>query len=132
MDTQPTTHVYLELKQPRSPEEIARILESRDAQVTEARAMTALQRGYALTDTLAHGIWQNETGADGCRGRCPPDRSHRHWEQLTEEQRTRFIENLSRFLDNCRSEELMLDLLMEGDEEFENVALPGDDALQEE
>lgn len=129
MDSQPTTHVYLELSEPRSPEDIARLLGRANAPVTDARAMTSLERGYALTESLAYGIWQDESGAAECRGQCPPQRRHRHWEQLSEDQRTRFIDNLARFLENCRTEELMLDLLMESDEEFETVALQRDDAV---
>lgn len=122
-----TNAVHVSLKEPAEAEAVSQALEGAGIGVQAIREVTRIHDGYALTELLAQGIWEHETGQAHCAsrnpGRCPGEDRHRGWAELSEEQRDAFIARYVRFLESCREEELMTDLLLKNEEAFQGVAV---------
>ena len=137
IDKESSRYVYLEMKEETSPEQLSRHLAESGYIVTAGRTMAGLEEGYAVTETMAAGLWEQESGYAHCEGHCGARRPHRPWTDLAEQQRQKFVKRLTQFLDQCRQEELLLDTLLEDDPEFGDVALErclpgGDDSDEDE
>ncbi len=119
-----TRTFYLELKNPSTAPAIQAALESCGLEISdEIRTVTRNYEGAILTNLLAQGIWEHRTGNNSCTHPCPGPETHRAWAQLSDEQKDTFLQNYARFVENCRVEELRIDILMEGEEEFQNIRL---------
>ena len=123
IEKQNSRYVYLEMKEETSPEELSRQLGNTGFTVTSGRTMAGLQDGYAVTETLAAGIWDHESGYADCGNHCTAKRPHRPWTEIPNHQRSKFVKRLAQFLDQCRQEDLLLQLLLEDEPEFSDVAL---------
>ena len=92
--------------------------------IRDCRTATGVRDGYAFTHLLIQGIWDQETGCDDCRGECR-GQTPRHvpWRDLDEEQRDAFARRYTRFLENCRQDQLQPELLLQDTPEFEDIQL---------
>ena len=118
-----TQHLYLDLGQLTDPERVLAALRAADIHPDDYRPVSRNNTGHIVTDLLAQGIWDHESGAQECQGNCPPERRHLTWDQLTQDQKVAFTANYARFLTNCTSDELLLNTLLENEDLFEQVAL---------
>ena len=128
-DSEESRYIYLELEANASPEAVAELLEAQGIKTRGSRAVVANSAGYIMTRTLASSVWNHETGYETCQGNCPPGHKHREWGQLTEAQQNTFVRLTGEFLDNCRSDELMVHCLLEDEPIFANTALERDSDL---
>ena len=92
--------------------------------IRDCRTVAGVRDGYMFTHLLIQGIWDQETGCDDCRGECR-GQTPRHvpWRDLDEEQRDAFARRYTRFLENCRQDQLQPELLLQDTPEFEDVQL---------
>ena len=122
-----TRTMYIELRDPAGPEEVRAALENAGLQLNGLRGVTRNQDGYILTDLLARGIWEHETSLNQCLeknpGRCPGIPVHRDWTQLSETQQEEFIKRYAGFLESCRQDQLMPEILLRDCDEFKGTAL---------
>ena len=126
MDREKTRHVFLELSEESTPEEVARTLGYAGTQVSEARAVHGNHDGYILTQALAQGIWDYETGAGYCKDNCPRGKKHRTWDQLSSEQQETFLSYYTTFVEQCRTDELIPEILLQDAAVFRDIALDRD------
>ena len=117
------THFYIEVDEPTTPDQISQAMASLGRQVRNVRAVRANHDGYILTELLAAGIWETESGADQCE-KCPPgQQQHLKWSQLDEKQRHSFLKGLAHFLDASRTDQLLLSDILGDVTEFQGIRL---------
>ena len=121
-------HIYVELTAPENLgpaiERVRAALGDAGIGVRDLRAVTKNEDGHITTDLLISGIWDQETGKHDCDGRCRGSgREHKGWSELTPEQQQAFARRYAQFITNCGEDELALDFLLQGAQEFGNVAL---------
>ena len=124
-DNDETRHIYLELEENISPNEMADILRTAGITVTSGRSATPMISGYTLTLAAAEGIWERESGAGEYTPQCEPACGHRQWYALSAGQQQAFMESYIGFLENRRSEELDLEDLLGDHPLFQDVTLSG-------
>jgi len=130
-DNDETSHIYLELQEPMSPNELAEILQKTGIAVRKGRAATPMVEGYALTLAAVEGIWDHESGAERYTPQCGQGCGHRNWYALTAEQQHTFLERYVRFLEACRDQTLDLADLLEDHPSFQDITLSsGHDNLE--
>lgn len=121
------TTFHVKLNSPATEDGLKEAMEAAGMNPHTVRAISPIHDGYALTELIAQGIWEHETGhaycRERCKGKCPGDPKHLAWNELSEGQQETFIKRYVRFLENCREEELLTDVLMTEAEEFDDVAL---------
>ena len=122
-----TTTMHLHLEDPETNQDVLDALRAGDIAVKELREVTEIQDGYSLTESLMRGIWEHETGQAECSDRnpdkCPHNPPHRGWEELEGAQRSTFLNNYVRFMENSRADCLLPILLLGDEEQFEGTAL---------
>ena len=118
--------LYLELEEPVETKKLKEILEQVGIRTKECRTVTPNHSGYMITDAMVGGIWNQETGAAYCQGRCPEGQKHVPWQKLTTEQQKSFYRSYIMFLEASRVEQLIPDQLLENDKLFEKVTLSRD------
>ena len=118
--------LYLELEEPVETKKLKEVLEQVGIRTKECRTVTPSHIGYMITDVMIDGIWNQETGAAYCQGRCPEGQKHVPWQKLTTEQQESFYRSYVMFLEASRVEQLIPDQLLEDDELFEKVTLSRD------
>ena len=118
--------LYLELEEPVETKKLKEILEQIGIRTKECRTVTPNHSGYMITDAMVGGIWNQETGAAYCKGRCPEGQKHVPWQKLTTEQQKSFYRSYIMFLEASRVEQLIPDQLLENDKLFEKVTLSRD------
>ena len=118
--------LYLELEEPVETKKLKEILEQVGIRTKECRTVTPNHSGYMITDAMVGGIWNQETGAAYCQGRCPEGQKHVQWQKLTTEQQKSFYRSYIMFLEASRVEQLIPDQLLENDKLFEKVTLSRD------
>ena len=123
-----TFHITLE--NPTDPDVLRNILKTAGINVKTIQDVTQLHDGYALTNTLAKDLWERETGQSDCAERnpmgCERRPKHTRWETLDGDQKREFMKRYVQFLEDCREEELQLDILLQKVRIFRGIALtPG-------
>lgn len=122
-DNDETSHIYLELEQEISPNDLAETLQRAGIKARTGRATTPMVDGYAMTLAAVEGIWEHESGTENYSPQCGENCGHRQWYALTADQQQAFVERYIRFLETCRSETLDLTDLLDDHPEFQEVAL---------
>ena len=115
---------YIETTNDICEEELKHKLKAAGINTEQTRTVTSLHDGYVLTNLLAEGIWNYETGYDECDESCKEKGSkHVAWSGLTEEQQDEFVKHYTQFIENSRQDCLLPDLLLEDNNLFEAVLL---------
>ena len=115
---------YIETTDEICEEEIKRKLKAAGVNTEQTRVVTGLHDGYVMTDLLAEGIWNYETGYDDCDESCKENGAkHVAWLELTAEQQDEFVRHYAQFIENSRQDCLLPDLLLEENDLFEGVLL---------
>ena len=125
-----TQGYYFETATEMTEPELRLVLERAGVQAVDARLTTVNHNGVIITETLAKGIWNHETGYDQCNGGCNGQaKSHTGWDRLSPEQRGAFTRRLAEFMDHSRADQFSAAESIADDAGFESVALkPCDDA----
>ena len=89
------------------------------------RETTPNHDGIIITETLAAGIWDHESGAARCQDPVDQECGHRKWDQLSQEQRDEFTKELASFYEYQRIERMQLSVLLEFSEELGDVKVAG-------
>ena len=119
-----TSAYYFETTTNMTEQELKLTLEKAGIKTTDARRTTLNNDGIIMTETLAKGIWNHETGFNDCNETCKDQtQKHTEWDQLSAEQRDSFSQRLAEFLENSRVEQFSTLESMENDEEFAKVAI---------
>ena len=113
-------NIHLELAQETGLKEIEEVLNRAGIHVQQTRTVTPIHNGYSMTDLLITGIWDHETGYEQCRGKC---NQHRSWDSLNPEQKRSFTDRYTQFIENCQEADFQPEVLITGDDQFENVRL---------
>ena len=115
---------YIETTEATYEEEIKRKLRAGGINTEQTRVVTGLYDGYIMTNRLAEGIWDYETGCDECDESCKEnDTKHVAWTELTVEQQDEFVRHYVQFIENSRQDCLLPDLLLEENDLFEGILL---------
>ena len=119
-----TKGYYFETATDLTEPELRLALEKAGIKTVAARRTTLNKDGIIMTENLAKGIWNHETGYNDCNGSCKHrTQQHAEWDQLSADQRDSFSQRLAEFLENSRMEQFSTLESMEDDEEFANVAI---------
>ena len=121
--TEKHQNLYLEFSEPVERQAVNEALARAGLTVSDSRAVTKNNDGYIITNLLAKGIWNHESDSTNCAGPCPETKKHLEWEELSPDQQQTFMSSFAQFLTKYTSEELMLNLLLEDEDDFEGVAL---------
>ena len=115
---------YFETETDMTEPELGLALENAGIKAVNARRTTLNHDGVIITETLANGIWNHETGYDYCNDDCRGQvKTHTEWNQLSPEQRDTFTKRLIGFMENSRIDQFSTAESMEYDQEFANIAL---------
>lgn len=115
---------YIETTDEICEEEMKSKLKAAGVNTERTRTVTSLHDGYILTNLLAEGIWNYETGYDECDKSCKENGAkHVAWLELTSEQQDEFVKHYAKFIENSRQDCLLPDLLLEENDLFEDVLL---------
>ena len=68
--TQQQRHFHLDLREPHDALRVAEALRQANIETWEVREVSPNHDGVILTQALARGIWQQETGQIRCEGHC--------------------------------------------------------------
>ena len=91
--TQQQRHFHLDLQEPHDALRVAEALRQANIETWEVREVSPNHDGVILTQALARGIWQQETGQIRCEGHCrnePGAPQHMTWEELSTDQQETF------------------------------------------
>ena len=118
---------YIELAENRSGANIQLLLQAAKMKPKSVRETTSNHDGVIFTDLLISRIWEKETAGDNCV--CPAvlsGRSHKSWDELSDEQRRVFAARLADWLNETRSDLFEADAVIPG-RDFPDVRLICDD-----
>ena len=82
---------------------VAEALRQANIETWDVREVSPNHDGVILTQALARGIWQQETGQIRCEGHCrnePGAPQHMTWEELSTDQQETFTSDLAHFPDH--------------------------------
>ena len=118
-----SNHVLIEFADPQELSAIVNLLKTNGFSPQSIRYTTANHNGFIITQLLAAATWEDESGYNDCQKPCAHQNPHLSWKDLSTRQRRIFMKRYSQFLVNCTTEDLQLNLLLEGSGAFHNVGL---------
>ena len=125
-DETPSNHVLIEFEETHQLDAIVNLLKSNGFDPQSIRYTTANHEGFIITQLLAAATWDDESGYNDCQQPCTHQRTHLPWKDLSTRQRQIFMKRYSQFLINCTTDELQLNLLLDGSGTFHDVGLTSD------
>ena len=110
---------------------VVEALSQANIETWEVREVSPNHDGVILTQALARGIWQQETGQIRCEGHCrnePGAPQHMTWEELSTDQQETFTSDLARFPDHYRDAGRQAEYRperdsLDDDDKFDGIAL---------
>ena len=116
---------YIELTNQADAAQVNQALQAAGLSPELCRSTTNNQEGIIITQSLAQGVWNNDTGYNDCKGACTDQaQAHLSYNQLTPEQRAAFVKDLASFLHYQRINNYMpTQGQMDDDETMGQVAL---------
>ena len=125
--TQQQRHFHLDFRKPHDAMRVAEALRQANIETWEVREVSPNHDGVILTQALARGIWQQETGQIRCEGHCrnePGAPQHMTWEELSADQQATFTSDIAHFMEAGRQAQYRPERdSLDDDDKFDGVAL---------
>ena len=123
-ETTGSRHIYLELEDPTVLGDLTEALISAGIKTKDVRAATKNHNGIIMTQLLINGVWNDETGYNGCDGKCENGSNvHREYGTLSEEQQEIFAKDVAQDMEWRRNEHYLPRRDELGEEDFKGVAM---------
>ena len=117
---------HIDLMEPATAQAVVAALRQAGIEAWESREVSPNHDGVIITELLAKGIWEQETGQSLCPGKdCPGDvmgNPHRRYEDLSEEQREIFTRSVAAFMERSRLHDYAPSLSL-NQNDFQGIAL---------
>ena len=118
----PANQIHLELDRAIDPELVRKALEDAGITALACQPANPEHSGYILTEEMAKTAWEQESGYSHCRGQCSHETDrHRPWDELEEDQKHAFLEHYAEFIEEARTDDLILSELLDKRREFDDV-----------
>ena len=118
----PTNQIHLELDKATDPALVRKALEDAGITALACQPANPEHSGYILTEKMSKTAWEQESGYSRCRGQCSHETArHRPWDELDEDQKNAFLEHYAGFIEEARTDELILSELLDERNEFDDV-----------
>ena len=130
MTTQRHAYYFETTDDDMTPEELNEKLAQAGLQPAGTRKVAPIHDGLTMSDSLAGGIWDHETGANRCNGGCRQNGvSHVSWKDLDKSRQETFSEALAEVLNEYRAQHFDARVCLQDMDGFEGVALTWDEPV---